>query len=33
MRQGWSAFAAVDALLGHSYLRRHGVAIGLRKEL
>lgn len=33
MRRGWSAFLAADALLGHDYLRRLGVAIGLRKEL
>jgi uncharacterized protein with beta-barrel porin domain len=33
MRRGWSAFAAVDALLGHSWLRRYSAAIGLRKEL
>jgi hypothetical protein len=30
---GWSAFASVDALLGHAYLNRYGAALGLRKEL
>jgi uncharacterized protein YhjY with autotransporter beta-barrel domain len=33
LRHGWSAFAAVEALLGHSWLRRYGAAIGVRKEL
>jgi outer membrane autotransporter protein len=33
MPRGWSAFTAVDALLGHRYISRYGAAIGLRKEL
>jgi uncharacterized protein with beta-barrel porin domain len=33
MPHGFSAFAAVDGLVGHSYLSRYGAAVGLRKEL
>jgi outer membrane autotransporter protein len=32
MPHGFSAFAAVDALLGYSYLDRIGLALGVRKE-
>lgn len=33
MAHGFSVFASVDGLVGHSYLSRYGVALGLRKEL
>jgi uncharacterized protein YhjY with autotransporter beta-barrel domain len=33
MPHGFSTFASVEGLLGHSYLDRFGVALGLRKEL
>jgi outer membrane autotransporter protein len=33
MPHGFSAFASVDGLFGHSYLDRYGAALGLRKEL
>jgi outer membrane autotransporter protein len=29
---GWSAFAAYDVLLGHSFRKEHNIAIGLRRE-
>lgn len=33
MREGWSAFATADVLLGHAYRHRYGVALGVRKQL
>lgn len=33
LRGGWSGFAAVDAVLGHTHRRLWGVSLGLRKEL
>ena len=33
MPRGFSVFASVDGLIGHSYLGRYGAALGLRKEL
>jgi outer membrane autotransporter protein len=30
---GFSAFASIDGLFGHSYLSRYGAALGVRKEL